>query len=124
MEHIPAAEVERTMRVQEVMRQTMARKITWWLAAEILGVTDRTMRRWNGRQDRFGFRALFDARRAERTGGRLRQKKSRKKVLKLYREKVLRLQRATFSRKVARGPKTNVLSTTAFHQVLRGGEFL
>ena len=24
----------------------MAKKITWWEAAEIIGVTDRTMRRW------------------------------------------------------------------------------
>src|SRR5262245_22679177 len=63
MEQIPAAEVERTMRVQEVMLQAMAKKITWWQAAEILGVTDRTMRRWKARQERFGFRALFDARR-------------------------------------------------------------
>src|SRR4249919_3472631 len=38
--------MERMMKVQDVLLKAMARKITWWAAAEILGVTDRTMRRW------------------------------------------------------------------------------
>ena len=33
------------MKVQEVYMRAMAKKITWIQAAEILGVTDRTMRR-------------------------------------------------------------------------------
>ena len=41
-----AAEMERMMKVQDVLLQAMAKKITWWQAAEILGVTDWTMRRW------------------------------------------------------------------------------
>ena len=45
----PAAEVERMMKVQDVLLKAMAKKITWWAAAEILGVTDRTMRRWRFR---------------------------------------------------------------------------
>ena len=45
MEQIPAAEMERVMRVQDVMLQATARKITWWQAAEILGISVRTMRR-------------------------------------------------------------------------------
>ena len=39
MEQIPAGEVERTMKVQEVILRAIARKITWWEAAEILGVS-------------------------------------------------------------------------------------
>lgn len=74
------------MRVQEVMLQAMARKITWWQAAEILGVTDRTMRRWKARQERFGFRALFDARRG-RANWRKAPVEEVESVLKLYREK-------------------------------------
>jgi hypothetical protein len=27
----------------------MAKKITWWMAAEIIGVSERTMRRWRER---------------------------------------------------------------------------
>jgi hypothetical protein len=38
-----ASEMERMMKVQDVLLKAMAKKITWWSAAEILGVTDRTM---------------------------------------------------------------------------------
>jgi len=43
MEQIPA---ERAMRVREVMLRAITKQITWWQAAEILGVSPRTMRRW------------------------------------------------------------------------------
>ena len=42
----PAAEWERMVKIQEVLLNAMAKKITWWQAAEIIGVSDRTMRRW------------------------------------------------------------------------------
>jgi SRSO17 transposase len=41
----PAAEVERMMKLQDVLLKAIAKKMTWWEAAEIIGVTDRTMRR-------------------------------------------------------------------------------
>ena len=37
------------MKLQDVLLKAMAKKITWWDAAEIIGVTDRTMRRWRER---------------------------------------------------------------------------
>ena len=37
------------MKLQDVLLKAMAKKITWWEAAEIIGVTDRTMRRWRER---------------------------------------------------------------------------
>jgi len=40
-----ASEVERMMKLQDVLLRAMAKKITWWKAAEIIGVSDRTMRR-------------------------------------------------------------------------------
>ena len=46
MGQIPATEAERTMKVQEVILRAMAKKISWWQAAEILGISERTMRRW------------------------------------------------------------------------------
>jgi Helix-turn-helix domain len=52
-------------KVQEVMLQAMAKKISWWQAAEILGVSDRHMRRWRERYEEFGFRGLFDRRRGK-----------------------------------------------------------
>ncbi len=49
MEAYPRAAMERAMKVQDVMLQAMAKKITWWQAAEILGISDRHMRRWRER---------------------------------------------------------------------------
>jgi hypothetical protein len=40
--------MERAMKVQEVMLQAMAKKITWFQAAEIMGISDRHMRRLAG----------------------------------------------------------------------------
>ena len=40
----PRAAVEWTMKVQEVILRAMAKKITWWQAAEIIGITERQMR--------------------------------------------------------------------------------
>ena len=45
MEAYPKAAMERAMKVQEVMLRAMAKKITWWQAAEIIGISDRHMRR-------------------------------------------------------------------------------
>ena len=42
-----------------------AKKITWWQAAEIIGISDRQMRRWHERYEEFGFRGLFDRRRGK-----------------------------------------------------------
>jgi hypothetical protein len=46
------AAMERAMKVQEVILRAMARKITWHQAAEIIGISDRHMRRWRERYDR------------------------------------------------------------------------
>jgi tRNA G37 N-methylase TrmD len=45
MDSYTQAATERAMKVQEVMLQAMSKKISWWQAAEILGITDRHMRR-------------------------------------------------------------------------------
>jgi transcriptional regulator GlxA family with amidase domain len=42
---MPAAETERMMKVQEVMMRAIAGSLKWWEAAEILGITDRSLRR-------------------------------------------------------------------------------
>ena len=63
MESYPKAAMERAMKVQDVMLQAMAKKITWWQAAEILGISDRHMRRWRERYVEEGYDGLFDRRR-------------------------------------------------------------
>ena len=57
------AAMERAMKVQEVMLRAWARKITWWQAAEIVGISDRHMRRIRERYEEFGYDGLFDRRR-------------------------------------------------------------
>jgi hypothetical protein len=46
MGYYPESAVERAMKVQAVILRAMAKKISWWQAAEITGISDRQMRRW------------------------------------------------------------------------------
>ena len=80
-----AAELERTLKVQEVIAKAIARKLTWWEAAEIMGVTDRTMRRWRARIEKDGYTSLYD-RRKHASPKRIALSKAQE-VLQLYREK-------------------------------------
>src|SRR5207244_1031780 len=59
------AAMERAMKVQEVILRAMAKRITWWQAAEIVGISDRWMRRWRERYQEFGYDGLFDKRRGK-----------------------------------------------------------
>src|SRR2546429_2058685 len=59
------AAMERAMKVQEVILRAMAKRITWWQAAEIVGISDRWMRRWRERYQEFGYDGLVDKRRGE-----------------------------------------------------------
>src|ERR1700686_1865034 len=86
MEAYPKAAMERAMKVQDVMLQAMAKKITWWQAAEILGISDRHMRRWRERYEEFGFRGLFDRRRG-RPSPRRGPPAVVEQVLALYRDR-------------------------------------
>jgi transposase len=62
MHSYPRAAVERMMKVQEVILRAMAKKITWWQAAEILGMSDRNMRRLHGRYREHGYEGVLDRR--------------------------------------------------------------
>jgi transposase-like protein len=72
------ATMERAMKVQEVILRALAKKITWWQAAEIIGISDRQMRRWRERYEEFGYDGTVS-------------------------RAVLRSERAPFSREAARG---------------------
>jgi transposase len=84
---IPAAEVERMMKLQDVLLKAMAKKITWWQAAEIIGVSDRTMRRWRERLEAQGYDGLADRRKG---------RPSEKRVPLATVEMVLRLFQETY----------------------------
>ena len=78
--------MERAMKVQEVLLRAMAKKITWWQAAEILGISDRHMRRWRERYEEYGYDGLFDRRRGQPSPKRVPMQ-TVEQVLGLYREK-------------------------------------
>ena len=59
------------MKVQDVLLKAMAKKITWWAAAEIIGVTDRTMRRWRERLEKDGYAGLSDRRKGKPSAQRI-----------------------------------------------------
>jgi transposase len=85
-EQIPAAEMERMMKIQEVILKAMAGKLKWWEAAEIIGVTDRTMRRWRERYQEHGYSGLWDYRKRSPSPKRIAVEVL-EQVLGLYREK-------------------------------------
>jgi len=74
------------MKLQDVLLKAMAKKITWWEAAEIIGVTDRTMRRWRERLEEHGYSGLADRRKGKVSFRRV-PLKTCEEVLRLYREK-------------------------------------
>src|SRR5436305_12358252 len=80
------AAVERAMKVQEVTLRAMAKKITWWQAAEIIGLSDRSMRRWRERYEEFGYDGLFDRRQGKPSPKRVPVAQV-EQVLRLYRER-------------------------------------
>ena len=80
------AAVERTMKVQEVILQALAKKIRWWQAAEILRISDRQMRRWHQRYEEHGYDGLYDRRKGKPSPRRV-PLETVEKVLGLYREK-------------------------------------
>jgi transposase len=96
----PKAAMERTMKVQEVILRAMAKKITWWQAAEIIGISDRHMRRWRERYEEFGFRGLFDRRRGRPSPKRVPTVVV-ERVLELYREKYFDLNLRHFHEKLS-----------------------
>lgn len=53
------------MKLQDVLLKAMAGKMSWWDAAEIIGVTERTMRRWRERLQEGGYAGLADRRKGK-----------------------------------------------------------
>src|SRR3954453_23805996 len=99
MESYSRAAMERAMKVQEVILRAVAKKITWWQAAEIIGISDRQMRRWRYRYEEFGFRGLFDRRRGKPSPKRVAMAVV-EQVLALYREKYFDLNVRHFHEKL------------------------
>jgi transposase len=118
MESYSRAALERAMKVQEVMLQAMAKKITWFQAAEIMGISDRHMRRWRERYEEGGFRGLFDRRRGKPSPKRVPMAVV-ERVWELYREKYFDLNLRHFQEKRA-GEHQMGLSYSWVKGVLQG----
>jgi transposase len=77
---------ERAMKIQEVILRALSGEIHWFQAAEILGVSTRTMRRYRWGLDKWGYDSLFD-RRHRRPSPRSVPVGEVKRILGLYRER-------------------------------------
>src|SRR6266702_1465721 len=58
----PVRALERAMKIKEVITRAMSGQFTWTQAAEIIGITDRSMRRWRKRLSTGGYEDLLDRR--------------------------------------------------------------
>src|SRR4051812_41860838 len=99
LETYPRAAVERAMKVQEVILRAMAKKITWWQAAEILGISDRQMRRMRERYEEHGYDGLMDRRRGRPSVKRVPLEQA-EQVLSLYRDRYFDLNVRHFHEKL------------------------
>ena len=99
VETYPRAAVERAMKVQEVILRAMAKKISWWQAAEIIGISDRQMRRWRERYEEGGYDGLIDRRRGRPSEKRVPLAQA-EQVLGFYREKYFDLNVRHFHEKL------------------------
>jgi transposase len=95
----PASAVERAMKVQEVILRAMDGRLKWYQAAEILGISDRQIRRWKQRYEQQGYDGLFDRRRQEPSPKRVAVEVVRR-VLTLYRERYFDCNVAHFHEKL------------------------
>src|SRR5436190_5219946 len=83
----PVRALERAMKIKEVITRAMSGQFTWSQAAEIIGITDRSMRRWRKRLSTGGGYADLLDRRTRRPSAKRIDMAVVERVLRLYREK-------------------------------------
>ena len=96
----PARALERAMKIQEVILRAASGKILWMQAAEILGISPRSMQRWKRRYEEHGYDGLFD-RRQQRPSPKRVAMATVEKVLRLYREQYFDFNVKHFAEKLA-----------------------
>src|ERR1035437_9958191 len=114
----PSAAVERAMKVEEVLLRATAGKIMWWQAAEMIGISDRQLRRWRKRYEDSGYDGLLDRRRGV-PSSRGVPKAQAKQVLDLYRKQYFDLNVRLFHEKLGEEDQIR-LSYTWVKQALQG----
>lgn len=106
------------MRLQDVILKAMAKRITWSAAAEIAGISDRTMRRMKEKYEEFGYDGLMDRRHGKASIYRIATK-TVEQVLALYQEKYFDFSVRHFHEKLASEHDIEV-SYTWVKQALQG----
>ncbi len=99
MEIYPRTAAERAMKLQEVLLRATAGKIKWWQAAELMGISERQMRRWRKRFEEQGHEGLLDRRQRTPSSRRV-PKEQVEAVLSLYRDKYFDLNVRHFHEKL------------------------
>ena len=106
------------MKLQDVMLRAMAKRITWFQAAEILGISCRQMQRWKTRFEHEGYEGLFDRRRGIPSPKRV-PLETVETVLRLYQEQYFDFNVRHFHEKL--NSEHNIqLSYTWVKQALQG----
>lgn len=82
----PDAAWERAMTVQEVILKALAGELHWFQAADILGFSPRSLRRWRERYEKYGYVGLVDKRRQSPSVRRIAAPEVAR-LLRLYRER-------------------------------------
>jgi transposase len=80
--------LERAMKVQDVILKALAGKMSWFDAAEILGVSVRSIRRYRARFEATGYHSLYDRRRRSPSTRRVAVEEV-SRILALYRERYM-----------------------------------
>ena len=99
MEIYPRTAAERAMKLQEVLLRATSGKIKWWQAAELIGISERQMRRWRKRYEEEGYQGLL-ARRRRKPSSRRVPKEQAEEVLGLYRDRYFDLNVRHFHEKL------------------------
>src|SRR5205085_10960086 len=95
----PARALERAMKIKEVITRPMSGQINWLQAAQIIGITDRSMRRWRKRLGTGGYEAPLDRRSWRASGNRI-ETAIGEKAPKPYREEYSALHEKHFVEKL------------------------
>jgi hypothetical protein len=96
---IPIREMERMMKLQDVILKAMAKKLTWIEAAEIAGMSVRNMQRKRQAYVDYGYTGLADHRRGKMSYHRIPMATA-EKVLNLYQERYFDLNVRHFHEKL------------------------
>jgi transposase-like protein len=99
MEIYPRTAAERAMKLQEVLLRATSGKIEWWQAAELMGISERQMRRWRKCFEEQGHQGLLDQRQRKPSSRRV-PKAQAEEVLSLYRDKYFDLNVRHFHEKL------------------------